>query len=34
MNFLHWNVRGIGNYDTQIALKNLYMSHSDFFLRT
>jgi len=27
MNFLHWIVRGIGNYDTRIALKNLYMSH-------
>ena len=27
MNFLYWNVIGIGNFDTQIALKNLYMSH-------
>jgi len=23
MNFLHWNVTGIGNYVTRIALKNL-----------
>ena len=27
MNFLNWNVRGIGNSDTRIALKNLYLSH-------
>jgi len=27
MNLLYWNVRGISNFDTQIALKNLYMSH-------
>jgi len=27
MNFLYWNVRGISNSDTRIALKNLYLSH-------
>jgi len=27
MNFLYWNVRGIGNSDIRIALKKLYMSH-------
>lgn len=28
MNFLYWNVRGIGDSDTRIALKNLYLSHN------
>lgn len=23
MNFLYWNVRGIGNFDPKIALQNL-----------
>lgn len=27
MNFLYWNIRGIGNSDARIALKNFYMSH-------
>jgi len=27
VNFLNWNVRGISNSDTRIALKNLYLSH-------
>jgi len=25
MNFFYWNVRGISNSDTRIALKNLYI---------
>ncbi|XP_024630290.2 uncharacterized protein [Medicago truncatula] len=27
MNVLYWNVRGIGNSDTRLALKNLFLSH-------
>jgi len=27
MNFLYWNVRGIDNSYTRIALKNLFLSH-------
>jgi len=27
MNILYWNVRGIGNSDTRLALKNLFLSH-------
>lgn len=27
MNILYWNVRGIGNADTRLALKNFYLSH-------
>jgi len=27
MNILYWNVRGIGNSDTRLALKKLFMSH-------
>ena len=32
MNFLYWNIRGIDNSDTRIALKNLYMSHEPMLL--
>jgi hypothetical protein len=27
MNLLYWNVRGIGNSDTRLALKNFFLSH-------
>jgi hypothetical protein len=27
MNVLYWNVRGIGNPDTRLALKKIYLSH-------
>ena len=27
MNILYWNIRGIGNSDTRIALKKLFLSH-------
>jgi hypothetical protein len=27
MNLLFWNIRGIGNSDTRIALKDFYMTH-------
>lgn len=27
MNILYWNVHGIGNSDTRLALKNLFLSH-------
>jgi hypothetical protein len=27
MNILFWNVRGISNSDTRLALKNLFLSH-------
>ena len=27
MIFLYWNVRGIGNFDTKISLKNLFLFH-------
>jgi len=29
---LYWNVRGFGNSDTRIALKNLYASHKPVFI--
>jgi hypothetical protein len=32
MNILYWNIRGIGNSDTRIALKNLYLSHKPFLI--
>jgi len=32
MNLLYWNIRGIDNSNTQIALKNLYMSHKPMLL--
>ena len=28
MNILYWNVRGIGNSDTRLALKIFYLSHN------
>jgi len=28
MNFLYWNIRGIDNYDTHLALKKMYLSHN------
>jgi hypothetical protein len=28
MNLLYWNIRGIGNFDSKIALRNLSLSHS------
>jgi len=32
MNLFNWNVRGFGNSDTKIALKNLYLSHKPFII--
>ena len=28
MNVLYWNIRGIGNFETKIALRNLCLSHN------
>lgn len=28
MNLLCWNIRGIGNFDSKIALRNLCLSHN------
>jgi hypothetical protein len=27
MNVLYWNIRGIGNFESKIALHNLFLSH-------
>jgi len=32
MIMLYWNVRGFGNLDTRIALKNFYASHKFVFI--
>jgi hypothetical protein len=28
MNLLYWNIRGIANFDSKIALCNLFLSHT------
>jgi len=32
MIMLYWNVRGFGNSDTKVALKNLYLSYKPLFI--
>jgi len=27
MNLLYWNFQGIGNFESKIALRNLFLSH-------
>jgi len=32
MNFFYWNIRGIGNSDTRVTLRNLFLSHKPLLL--
>ena len=32
MNLFYWNVRGIGNSDTRVTLRNLFLTHKPLLL--